>query len=118
VALFDSGSSIGAAVAPWLVLMLMGHLGGWRWVFILVGTLGFLWLALWLGSYHPPETHPRVSPEERAMILATARTSARPRRPPRPRKPVRRSRASDAAVAAADRGARSRRARSPIPSGS
>ncbi len=70
VALFDSGSSIGAAVAPALVLMLVGHFGGWRWVFVLVGTLGFLWLVLWRRSYHPPETHPRVSPEERAMILA------------------------------------------------
>jgi len=70
VALFDSGSSIGAAVAPALVLMLVGHFGGWRWVFVLVGTLGFFWLALWRHSYHPPETHPRVSPEERAMILA------------------------------------------------
>ena len=70
VALFDSGSSIGAAVAPWLVLMLVGHFGGWRWVFVAVGLLGLLWLALWRGSYHPPESHPRVSPEERAMILA------------------------------------------------
>ena len=70
VALFDSGSSIGAAVAPALVLMLVGHFGGWRWVFVLVGTLGFFWLVLWRHSYHPPETHPRVSPEERAMILA------------------------------------------------
>ena len=70
VALFDSGSSIGAAVAPALVLMLVGHFGGWRWVFVLVGTLGFFWLVLWRHSYHPPETHPRVSPEERSMILA------------------------------------------------
>src|SRR5258705_11216366 len=30
VALFDSGSSIGAAVAPWLVLTLYHGLGGWR----------------------------------------------------------------------------------------
>jgi MFS transporter, ACS family, hexuronate transporter len=70
VALFDSGSSIGAAVAPWLVLMLVGRLGGWRWVFVLVGTLGLLWLVLWRRSYHPPESHPRVSREERDMILA------------------------------------------------
>jgi ACS family hexuronate transporter-like MFS transporter len=70
VALFDSGSSIGAAVAPALVLMLVGHFGGWRWTFVLVGTLGLFWLVLWRRSYHPPESHPRVSPEERAMILA------------------------------------------------
>ena len=61
VALFDSGSSIGAAVAPALVLMLVGHFGGWRWVFVLVGTLGFFWLVLWRHSYHPPETRGCVS---------------------------------------------------------
>ena len=70
VALFDSGSSIGAAVAPALVLFLVGHFGGWRPAFVIVGTLGFFWLVLWRRSYHPPETHPRLSPEERALILA------------------------------------------------
>src|SRR2546426_5669156 len=30
VALFDSGSSIGGAIAPFLVLGLYGHLGSWR----------------------------------------------------------------------------------------
>jgi ACS family hexuronate transporter-like MFS transporter len=70
VALFDSGSSIGAAVAPALVLLLVGHFGSWRLAFVLVGTLGLLWLVLWRRSYHPPEAHPRVSAEERAMILA------------------------------------------------
>ncbi len=70
VALFDSGSSIGAAVAPALVLLLVGHFGGWRWVFVLVGALGLGWLALWRHSYHPPEEHPRVSEAERAMIRA------------------------------------------------
>ena len=70
VALFDSGSSIGAAVAPALVLFLVGHFGGWRPAFVVVGTLGFFWLVLWRRSYYPPEEHPRITPGERAMILA------------------------------------------------
>jgi ACS family hexuronate transporter-like MFS transporter len=70
VALFDSGSSIGAAIAPALVLFLLGRFGHWRPAFVIVGTLGFLWLVLWRRSYHLPEAHPRVSPEEQAMILA------------------------------------------------
>ena len=62
VALFDSGSSIGAAVAPALVLMLVGHFGGWRWVFVLVGTLGFLWLVLWRrSSAHDMKHHVGVT---------------------------------------------------------
>jgi MFS transporter, ACS family, aldohexuronate transporter len=70
VALFDSGSSIGAAIAPALVLFLWAAFDSWRPAFILTGALGFLWLIAWRRSYHPPETHPRVTEEERAMILA------------------------------------------------
>jgi ACS family hexuronate transporter-like MFS transporter len=70
VALFDSGSSVGAAIAPLLVLFLLGHFGSWRPAFVIVGALGFLWLAVWRISYHPPESHPRISEAERAAILA------------------------------------------------
>jgi MFS transporter, ACS family, aldohexuronate transporter len=70
VALFDSGSSVGAAVAPLLVVFLLGHFGNWRPAFVVVGSLGFLWLLVWRLTYHPPETHPRVSEAERAAILA------------------------------------------------
>jgi ACS family hexuronate transporter-like MFS transporter len=70
VALFDSGSSIGAAVAPAMVLALHTHFGSWRPAFLITGSLGFLWLILWRLSYYPPETHPSLSHEERALILA------------------------------------------------
>ncbi len=70
VALFDSGSSVGAAVAPALVLFLVGHFGGWRPAFVVTGILGFLWVVAWRLNYHPPETHPKVTDAERAMILA------------------------------------------------
>ena len=70
VALFDSGSSVGAAVAPALVVLLMARFGGWRPAFVIVGLLGFLWVLLWRRHYHPPETHPKVTEGERAMILA------------------------------------------------
>src|SRR5688500_5069520 len=69
VALFDSGSSIGGAIAPLLVIGLYKYFGGWRPAFIVTGTLGFLWLILWRWLYFPPETHPRLGAEERKMIL-------------------------------------------------
>lgn len=50
VAIFDSGSSVGGAVAaiaiPWIALKI-----GWRFAFTLSGVLGFLWLAVWLAVY-------------------------------------------------------------------
>lgn len=69
VALFDSGSSIGGAVAPLLVLWLYSRFGGWRPAFLLTGTLGFLWLIAWRLLYYPPESHPRISAAELEMIL-------------------------------------------------
>src|SRR3954468_7537658 len=70
VALFDSGSSIGAAVAPFLVLSLFQTFGTWRPVFVVTGTLGLIWLVIFRRLYHPPESHPWISAEERADILA------------------------------------------------
>ena len=77
VALFDSGSSVGAAIAPWLVLSLYPTFGSWRPAFIITGALGFVWLALFLWLYRQPEDHPRITDEERADDPArTAATDA------------------------------------------
>jgi ACS family hexuronate transporter-like MFS transporter len=68
-ALFDSGSSIGGAIAPFLILGIYTR-WGWRPAFIVPGMLGFLWLIVWRWLYHPPESHPFISPQERNMLLA------------------------------------------------
>jgi len=70
VALFDSGSSIGGAIAPLLVLSVYHAFGSWRPAFIVTGVLGFGWLVLFRVLYHRPEDHPRLSPQEREYILA------------------------------------------------
>jgi ACS family hexuronate transporter-like MFS transporter len=70
VALFDSGSSIGGAVAPALVFGVTAALGSWRPAFIVTGALGFLWLLLFRRVYHSPESHPRLSAQEREIILS------------------------------------------------
>ncbi len=69
IALFDSGSSVGAAIAPWLVLSLYATFGSWRPAFVITGSLGLIWLALFLAFYRKPEDHPLITDEERAMIL-------------------------------------------------
>jgi ACS family hexuronate transporter-like MFS transporter len=70
VALFDSGSSIGAAIAPGIVVGIYLALDRRWWpAFLITGALGFLWVWAWRRFYHPPETHPRVTAEERAKIL-------------------------------------------------
>src|SRR4051794_16754785 len=67
-AFFDSGSSIGGAISPFLVFWIFAH-WGWRPAFVVPGILGLLWLILWRKSYYSPEDHPRISEEERSMIL-------------------------------------------------
>jgi ACS family hexuronate transporter-like MFS transporter len=68
-ALFDSGSSIGGAIAPFLVLWIYFR-WGWRPAFMIPGLLGFLWLIAWHWLYYPPEEHPRISEAELRMIVA------------------------------------------------
>jgi ACS family hexuronate transporter-like MFS transporter len=71
-ALFDSGSSIGAAIAPFIVLSIYFR-WGWRPAFMIPGALGLLWLVAWRWLYHPPETHDRISRAELEMIVADKR---------------------------------------------
>lgn len=68
VALFDSGSSIGGAVAPFLVLFLYRHFGTWRPAFLVTASLGALWLIAFQLLYRRPEEHPRISLEELELI--------------------------------------------------
>lgn len=70
VALFDSGSSIGGALAPWIVLTTYHAFSSWRPAFVLTGLLGFVWLLLFRWFYRRPEEHPRLSAEERAYIFS------------------------------------------------
>ncbi len=84
-ALFDSGSSIGGAIAPFIILPIYFR-WGWRPAFMIPGVLGFVWLIAWRWLYHPPETHPRIGQSERQMILADRFDSeARPSSSAKPR---------------------------------
>ncbi len=65
--IFNSGSNIGAVIAPvtvpWLALTF-----GWQSAFLVTGLLGFLWLLFWLVLYGPPRGHKSVSAQELALI--------------------------------------------------
>src|SRR3954452_3584436 len=69
VALFDSGSAVGGAIAPVLVYQIYRYWGDWRPVFLVTGLLGLLWIPLFRWLYRQPEDHPRLSNEEREYIL-------------------------------------------------
>src|SRR6202789_2196523 len=69
VAIFDSGSSVGGAVAA-LVIPLIAVAFGWRSAFVFSGLIGFVWLLVWLRVYHPLDQHPRVTQDEVSLIRA------------------------------------------------
>jgi ACS family hexuronate transporter-like MFS transporter len=73
-AVFDSGSSIGGAIAPLIVLPLYFR-WGMRPAFVIPGLLGLIWLIAWRWLYYRPQEHPRISPAELKM-LADAGDSA------------------------------------------
>lgn len=73
VALYDSGSAVGGAVAPSLVVWLRRSFGSWRPAFLITGMLGFLWLLAWRALYYPPQRHPRLGQAERAKLDAARR---------------------------------------------
>lgn len=76
-ALFDSGSSLGGAVAPFIVLGIYFR-WGWRPAVMIPGALGFLWLLLWRRFYHPLNSHPQLSAQERLFITAASNDESLP----------------------------------------
>ncbi|HEY6764950.1 MAG TPA: MFS transporter [Candidatus Sulfotelmatobacter sp.] len=73
-AFFDSGSSVGGALSPFLVLWIYFH-WGWRPAFIVPGVLGFIWLLVWRKFYFSPEQHPHISTRELEMLREEKRSN-------------------------------------------
>lgn len=65
--LFNSGTTIGAIIAPVIVTAITLQ-WGWRWAFIVTGMLGFIWVIIWWMIYHSPQKHPHVNAAELAYI--------------------------------------------------
>ncbi|MDB5198403.1 MAG: major facilitator transporter [Chitinophagaceae bacterium] len=61
--IFNSGSNIGAIIAP-LSVPFIAEKMGWQWAFILTGLIGFIWLILWFIYYEVPNKQKRLSEEE------------------------------------------------------
>lgn len=68
-ALFNSGTNVGAIVAPAVIPALALALG-WRSAFLFAGAAGFLWLLVWLPFYDVPDKQRRLSKAELGHILS------------------------------------------------
>lgn len=61
--IFNSGTNIGAIVAP-LSVPFIAAVWGWQWAFILTGVIGFFWLILWQKYYTSPQDSKKLSKAE------------------------------------------------------
>ncbi|RAK63881.1 MFS transporter [Hymenobacter edaphi] len=61
--IFNSGSNVGAIIAP-LTVPLIAETIGWQWAFIITGALGFVWLVLWFMFYEVPAKHAKLTKAE------------------------------------------------------
>ena len=76
MAVFSNGNVLGSILAPPLVAFLSIRYG-WRCAFLVTGGLGFLLFFVWHRVYHSPERHPRLTAEERELIVADQQDAAR-----------------------------------------
>jgi MFS transporter, ACS family, hexuronate transporter len=65
--IFNSGTNIGAIVAP-LAVPAIATAWGWQSAFIITGAFGFLWLIFWFIFYEIPEKQRRLSTAEMEII--------------------------------------------------
>ena len=61
--IFNSGTNIGAIVAP-LTVPFIAVKFGWQWAFIITGAIGFIWLILWFKYYEVPARQKRLGKAE------------------------------------------------------
>jgi MFS family permease len=81
-AIFNAGTFAGPAFSAPLVAWLSLK-EGWRVSFMITGSLGFLWVALWLKFFRDPSECSWLPEQERTYILAETDSQANPAPPPR-----------------------------------
>ncbi len=69
--IFNSGTNVGAIIAPAIVPW-VAFTWGWRAAFVAAGVVGFLWLFLWIPIYNVPEKIKHLSEDELAYIRSDA----------------------------------------------
>lgn len=72
--IFNSGTAIGAVIAPILIPWIIYYFASdpkhpaWQIAFIFTGALDFIWLIFWLSIYNKPEKTQKLKSEELAYI--------------------------------------------------
>ena len=65
--IFNAGSNVGVVIAP-LVVPWLALTWSWQVAFVATGLVGLIWVAFWWPFYRKPAEHPRLTPDELALI--------------------------------------------------
>lgn len=69
--IFNAATSIGAILAPIVVMFMVAENGdGWRYPFLLTGVLSGIWVFMWIKIYKKPEDNSKLSKAELEYILS------------------------------------------------
>ncbi|WP_414439541.1 MFS transporter [Burkholderia sp. 22PA0106] len=82
VGYFNAGTSLGAALAPPVVIFLSMRFG-WQSAFVATGALGLVWATLWYAFYRSPSQHALIGAAELDLIRG-----GQTRFPPRERRRI------------------------------
>jgi MFS transporter, ACS family, hexuronate transporter len=83
MAIFNSGSTIGAVIAPPLIAW-VALTYGWRKAFFIGAILSTILMILWYFFYYTPDKHPKLSSQEREYIRSGQLAGDVDGSPPRP----------------------------------
>lgn len=77
IGFFNAGTSLGAAIAPPIVIFL-SLAYGWRSAFVVTGGIGLIWAVAWYLLYDTPAKHRALSPDQRALAPSIVEASTEP----------------------------------------
>jgi ACS family hexuronate transporter-like MFS transporter len=77
VGYFNAGTSLGALIAPPVVIWL-SLTYGWRSAFMVTGGLGIIWAVAWYAFYDSPARHRALSDEQKALAPVPPSAEAEP----------------------------------------
>ena len=68
--LFNASTSVGSILAP-IVIAMIYLACGWRWTFVIIGSLAIIWVIPWLViNKKGPKDHPWITDKEKEYILS------------------------------------------------
>jgi MFS transporter, ACS family, hexuronate transporter len=73
----NAGTAVGAVLAPPLIAIILGFTN-WRWIFLLTGAIGLVWVAWWRRSYFAPPNNPDDPVVDSSAKRAAAAAAAMP----------------------------------------